>query len=515
MSASRQAAKLKKMLRLRKRRGIREWKAHEDKKAKDAILIQKNVRRMLVQVQLDEKDYAIEFIQAPTRGLIQRRRLRRQRFATNRLQRIYRGAKTRLSILRMAKAVLLVQRVFRSKLSRLRRERENLYHSRVVHTKAATARLLARSKLLWDMGQWRQYRDPETDSVWYYHEQSNETRWKAPECFEGAFVCGFDDCVSKPCAKTFNTQQELDEHRKEHQWVCDACWWSNDWTAWPTCNMCGNICNSKPINLPKALERRHAERERARLAALQRKKMEQKRIKERARRIEAKKRSLIIKREREETRLMQQEDYLWLSKRNIPNNTQQVGGSQQHAGANLENDDVPLHIKLVDASATEIVEALFGFAAELCHVYPLKNGMSVHRYDDGSLYVGEMLDSSPHGKGELVTPVGDKYKGEWQNGKRHGMGRLETSAGLHYNGPWKYGARHGLGILTMPNGDVFEGYWNHGVLEGQGRFVSGDKNGDVYEGNWRRGMFDGIGTYRKENGDVYTGTFEMGQVTIF
>ena len=514
MSAKAQAARLKQMLRVRKRRGVREWKDQQKKIENMAIMIQKHVRRKLAEIHHEERDYAIEFIQAPVRGYLVRQDMHRKKYAANRLQRVYRGAQVRLDLRRAARALTLIQRIMRGKLTRNRLRLQKLRHERVVHTFIAIERLLARSTLLWDMGKWQQYRDSETNAVWYYNTEENDTRWKAPECFDGLFVCGFDDCQTKMCKKSFQTQQELNEHRKTHNWECDSCWWKNGWADWPKCSMCANICTKHPINLNVELEKRRAYRARKELLAKQKERLDEKRRKERARRLESKRRADAQKRERQETRLMQQEDQIFLSRHELPQEEEPVSKTQRNK-IKLDDDEAAFDISLANASATEIVEAVFKFAAEYHHVYPLKNGMSVHRYPDGSMYVGEMLDSAPHGQGEMVGVNGDRYKGEWENGKRHGVGELEMASGLRYDGPWKFGARHGWGKLVLPNGDIYEGEWDHGLLCGRGTMISADNDGDVYEGNWQSSKFHGVGTYRKSNGDVYTGHFNMGVVRVF
>ena len=89
---------------------------------------------------------------------------------------------------------------------------------------------------------------------------------------------------------------------------------------------------------------------------------------------------------------MQQKDQLFLSRQELPQEEEPVSKTQRNK-IKLDDDEDAFDIMLVKASTTEIVEALFKFAVEYRHVYPLKNGMSVHRYPDGSLYVGEMLDA--------------------------------------------------------------------------------------------------------------------------
>ena len=168
------------------------------------------MRRKLAEIHHEE--YAIELIQAPVRGYLVRQDMVRKKSTAKRLQCVYRGAQVRLDLRRAVRAMTLIQRIMCGKLTRLRLKLQKLRRERVVHTFIVIDRLLARSILLWDMGEWQQYRESESNGVWYYNTKENDTRWKAPECFDGLFASGFDDCQTKICKKSFETQQELNQN---------------------------------------------------------------------------------------------------------------------------------------------------------------------------------------------------------------------------------------------------------------------------------------------------------------
>lgn len=161
------------------------------------------------------------------------------------------------------------------------------------------------------------------------------------------------------------------------------------------------------------------------------------------------------------------------------------------------------------------------------------------KYDDGSVYTGEVLNGKRHGKGKLVWPSGDVYEGDWKddkrngkgtliwgkdsqwvgdiyegdyvNGLRHGTGSYYYSSGSVYEGEWKNGEQSGKGTFTWPDGSRYEGDYLGGKYHGTGKFTWGKDTkwaGDVYDGDWVNGKRTGYGTYTYANGKVESGRFE-------
>jgi hypothetical protein len=46
------------------------------------------------------------------------------------------------------------------------------------------------------------------------------------------------------------------------------------------------------------------------------------------------------------------------------------------------------------------------------------------RYDDGSVYEGDLANGKPHGKGKLTYVYGGVYEGDWVNGEQTGIGKM-------------------------------------------------------------------------------------------
>ena len=55
---------------------------------------------------------------------------------------------------------------------------------------------------------------------------------------------------------------------------------------------------------------------------------------------------------------------------------------------------------------------------------------------NGSLYQGELLNSKPHGTGQLKSPSIGVYEGRFVDGLRAGKGKMFYTNGEFYNGEW-------------------------------------------------------------------------------
>ena len=75
-------------------------------------------------------------------------------------------------------------------------------------------------------------------------------------------------------------------------------------------------------------------------------------------------------------------------------------------------------------------------------------------------YQGEFKFGKMDGKGERMTPHGERYRGYYKQDKRDGSGTQIWEAGHCYDGEWRDDKRHGYGKLTNPQGElIYEGYW--------------------------------------------------------
>jgi hypothetical protein len=158
-------------------------------------------------------------------------------------------------------------------------------------------------------------------------------------------------------------------------------------------------------------------------------------------------------------------------------------------------------------------------------------------------YLGDSLESKPHGEGTMWTSRGDVYQGTFLFGRRHGVGSFWSSSGAYYTGEFKddvidgigeyhwpdghlyHGSfsqnkKHGIGAMWYQNCDFYEGEWQLGKRHGKGlalyargTWVKGEfRTGAYYDGDWTNDKRHGLGTYRFSNGDVYKGEFVNGNI---
>ncbi|CAE8596340.1 unnamed protein product, partial [Polarella glacialis] len=123
---------------------------------------------------------------------------------------------------------------------------------------------------------------------------------------------------------------------------------------------------------------------------------------------------------------------------------------------------------------------------------PLVNLEEETKLPDGSIYVGELGNSEPHGEGKMDWPGGRTFAGQWVLGKPHGAGVMYFAAHEErdicvYSGQFEHGQRHGIGRCEWPAaGCWYDGDWKEGVQHGIGESGDGVKRG--YDGDphiWR------------------------------
>lgn len=108
-------------------------------------------------------------------------------------------------------------------------------------------------------------------------------------------------------------------------------------------------------------------------------------------------------------------------------------------------------------------------------------GWGIIRYSDRDQYVGQVKDSSPHGKGLYIPASGNMVGGVWNEGEHMEKVCLD---------PWIL-VRHddfsGEGAFAFPSGVTYTGQWSRGLAEGQGKLYLID--GTVIEGFWKMGIY--------------------------
>lgn len=164
-------------------------------------------------------------------------------------------------------------------------------------------------------------------------------------------------------------------------------------------------------------------------------------------------------------------------------------------------------------------------------VYGASSPEDIITLDDGSRYVGTLVDDKMEGFGVLVKS-NEVYIGTFHESKPNGFLKLYRNDRLYYEGYWKDGAFNGEGTLYKEDGSIKKGTWNNGKLvqsyyknqtpEGfyDGYVLNGKPDGigsmlyndsSRYEGSWDEGVWSGNGTYYTKS-DTLTGEFQKGQL---
>lgn len=131
-------------------------------------------------------------------------------------------------------------------------------------------------------------------------------------------------------------------------------------------------------------------------------------------------------------------------------------------------------------------------------------------YENGDLYLGDVLNDVPEGQGMLLYSDGQVYMGSFKNGELDGRGRLEIPGVGIYSGSFKEGVYEGYGRMEFSNGDVYEGTFKNGVPHVFGKYISA-VNQTIYEGQFYEGRSHGFGQLTFQNGAVYKGQFSQNQ----
>jgi len=124
------------------------------------------------------------------------------------------------------------------------------------------------------------------------------------------------------------------------------------------------------------------------------------------------------------------------------------------------------------------------------------------------IYLGDLLDNKPHGKGALFYTNGNIFEGDFIDGElskgkeifsngsifegdfandEPSKGKETFKNGIVYEGELVDGKGHGKGKMTFANGDVYEGDFFEGNINGIGKKTYID--GKVEEGFWVNGIF--------------------------
>jgi serine/threonine protein kinase len=131
--------------------------------------------------------------------------------------------------------------------------------------------------------------------------------------------------------------------------------------------------------------------------------------------------------------------------------------------------------------------------------------------DDGSSYVGQVVDGKRSGLGVLVYQDNDRQAGEWKDNVLNGRGTEHLSDGPVYEGQWSNGVPAGLGVRDKPGSERAEGNFFAGRLEGLGTRRVLTEPTVTQSGEFKADVLDGLGVETLANGERYEGTFRNGK----
>eukprot|EP00929_Paragymnodinium_shiwhaense_P070010 TRINITY_DN35395_c0_g2_i1.p1 TRINITY_DN35395_c0_g2~~TRINITY_DN35395_c0_g2_i1.p1 ORF type:complete len:215 (-),score=51.70 TRINITY_DN35395_c0_g2_i1:125-769(-) len=129
-------------------------------------------------------------------------------------------------------------------------------------------------------------------------------------------------------------------------------------------------------------------------------------------------------------------------------------------------------------------------------------------YEDGSTYVGQVVEGRRHGRGVWTSPS-EQYSGQWKLDQRDGQGRQTWSDGRCFEGQFSLGKFDGHGRM--------EWHTAHGLMVYEGQYVCDMKHGTglyqwpdqrIYKGQWVQGKRSGKATYTNSNGDTKHGIWK-------
>ena len=109
-------------------------------------------------------------------------------------------------------------------------------------------------------------------------------------------------------------------------------------------------------------------------------------------------------------------------------------------------------------------------------------------YENGDVYVGEIVNGQPNGVGIYTLASGKIYRGEFVDGCFHGNGTYIWTDGMMYVGEFNMDVIEGKGVVVYADGEYYIGEFSHNKCHGYGTTYSAD--GKVLEA----GMYDN-GTY--------------------
>lgn len=138
-------------------------------------------------------------------------------------------------------------------------------------------------------------------------------------------------------------------------------------------------------------------------------------------------------------------------------------------------------------------------------------GINFKIYDNGDLYVGNLIRGKIQGAGVLFFENPKiRCEGVWSSGLLNGTGRQIGPMGEKYIGEFLNGIKNGQGRFTNNKGKTIIGQFKEGEINGLA-FITDLKIGMVSRGNFLNGEMNKFGTLNSLDGRYrYSGFFQKG-----
>lgn len=136
--------------------------------------------------------------------------------------------------------------------------------------------------------------------------------------------------------------------------------------------------------------------------------------------------------------------------------------------------------------------------------------VQIMEYNDGSSYMGEIIDQKKHGLG-IMQSQKYFYEGEFINDNYHGYGYIENTKRVAYSGEFVNGMKEGVGLqFSKEDSYSYEGEWKNNSKHGIGREKLPDNS--EYIGEFSLSKKHGKGIYKMSTGRTYYGDFQNGKI---
>ncbi len=179
----------------------------------------------------------------------------------------------------------------------------------------------------------------------------------------------------------------------------------------------------------------------------------------------------------------------------------QRAAAEAHALAGKVKDTTAAALSM--AGEAKIAAARAGLAT-------LENAERVNS-EDGTSYVGQLVDGKREGLGIAHLKDGRSQAGEWKDNLLNGRGTGDDVDGAHFEGEWRNGRPNGVGVREKPGVERAEGNFSAGVLDGLGLRRTFGEPSTVQSGEWHAGMLDGLGVETVGDKQRYEGGFRAGK----